>query len=387
MKHCVRCVLPSTYKTITFDSDGVCNYCNAYEQLKGKLTDYPRLQSLLDSRLEAFRGKQEYDCLVGLSGGKDSSYVAYRMARHHGLKTLAITFDNGWLTDYGRTNIARIVEALGIDHEYIRIDWALHRAFYREIVKFFGVPCPGCSYATGLISHRIAVERNIPMMFHGRSRSQMFRELAPGSSDIFTSFLKHNFLPYEPDVIKTAFLEVMGKVEGFIKSTLPDRAIREKFRQAFFPPLDIYREMARPPELLGYFLYFPYDERAMMKELEAETGWSKPRDLSLLTHNDCLVHDAVDYLYPQAFDFPLLSFELSVMIREGDLTREEALERLAEEERMVGYPEESLGFLCDRLGLSPGELPIIMKRVKEKHKLLMNIKRVKNWLTKPGLDI
>ncbi len=75
MKTCTRCVLPDNYRNIRFDGQGVCNYCRTYESLRSRLTDFTSLESLRQERFDKFRGRYPYDCLVGLSGGKDSSYV------------------------------------------------------------------------------------------------------------------------------------------------------------------------------------------------------------------------------------------------------------------------------------------------------------------------
>jgi tRNA(Ile)-lysidine synthase TilS/MesJ len=387
IRTCSKCILPSNYKTISFDKDGVCNYCRTYEQLQGRLTDYSHLQSLLEDRIQRFRGKYEYDCLLGLSGGKDSSYVAMRAVRHHELKALAITFDNGWLTDYAKQNIAQVVSELGIDHQYYQIDWDLHKQFYREIVNWFGVPCPGCSYATGLLSQRVSTEKKIPLVFHGRSRSQMFRELAAGSSDIFINFVRHNLQPYDPELIRSSFLTILERVEMFLKHIMPDQEMRAEFRKEFFPPLDVYKQSELVPELIGYFLYYPYDEQAMMKELEEELNWQPPDDKAILTHNDCLVHDAVGYLYPRVFGFPLLSFELSVLIREGVISKDEALKRLAQEENTVQTPEESLEVLCQRLDFKREQLPQIVDKVRNRNKWFNRVKKVKNFISRPKLDL
>jgi ATP-utilizing enzymes of the PP-loop superfamily len=123
MRTCSQCILPANYRNITFDKNGVCNYCRTYEKLRPRLEDFSHFRSLFEQRIEASRGQAEYDVLVGLSGGKDSSYIAYALQKNYGLKVLTVTMDNGFLTDFAKDNVQRVVGALGVDHFFYTPDW------------------------------------------------------------------------------------------------------------------------------------------------------------------------------------------------------------------------------------------------------------------------
>src|SRR4030042_131921 len=96
-RRCTRCLLPETFPDITFDEDGVCNYCVEYLE-KGKKT--PRWQTLREKRVERLieksRNKGDYDCLVSYSGGKDSTYLLYVLKEKYGLNVLAYTCNTGF---------------------------------------------------------------------------------------------------------------------------------------------------------------------------------------------------------------------------------------------------------------------------------------------------
>lgn len=381
---CTRCVLPAAYRGIRFDREGVCNYCRTYERYRDRLTDFKALAALREDRFRRARAAgRPYDALVGLSGGKDSSWLALQLTRRHGLKCLGFTFDNGFLTDYARRNIETVVGRLGIDHLFHGIDWDLHRLFYREVVRSSGTPCPGCSYSSYAVSYKLAFERQIPLVIHGRSRSQMLREFLAGSLDAFLPFVSLNLSPYDRGRNLRATLAARRRLEVLVSMALPDREIRRRFYEAFFPRTELLAGAEVLPEFLGYFLYEPDDEHAMMSDLERELGWRRPEAAGILTHADCGVHDAAGYLYQQAFEYPMLSFELSVLIREGRLTREEALARLAQEPAARGVPDTSLDYLCERLDMERSDLPDISRRVRARNRRRNRIRRLMAVLRRP----
>jgi len=388
LKHCTRCILPDNYRNIRVDDDGVCNYCRSYEDLEERLTDFESLGRLLEQRFDRFRGKHAYDCLAGLSGGKDSSYVAMRLKQDHGLNVLAFTFDNGFLTDYARENIEKVTGTLGIDHFFYQVDWDLHSRFYRQSVRWFGTPCPGCSYAGYSLMHKIAYERQIPLIVHGRSRSQMFREILAGSPDAFLPFVSANLAPYDRDRVISTTEKAKKKLEYFLKASIKDKHVRQRFQEEFFPDMKGYLRADVVPEFLGYFLYRPYDEVTLMEELQSNLpDWKRPPGGEILTHQDCAAHDAAAYLFEQVFGYNMLSFELSVLIRDGTLSRQEALERLSREPYRDEAPEESMKLLCERLSIDPQELPEIVKRAARSHRRRKKALEIKNRLLRPGLDL
>ena len=387
MKRCTRCVLPANYRNIRFDSEGVCNYCRTYEELEPRLRDFETLGRLRDQRLAtAQAGNGEYDCLVGMSGGKDSSWIVLELARKRGLRVLGFTFDNGFLTDYARDNIQLLIDKLGVDHFFHEVDWDIHRQFYEQAVRWFGKPCPGCSYSSYALSYKLAFERNIPLVVHGRSRSQMFRELLAGSPDAFLPFVKLNLSPYDHAANLAATLDARQRLEYFISLAIKDEALRARFLEEFFPPPGAIEKAENLPEFVGYFLYQAYNEQKMMGELETELGWMRPEDRQLLTHADCAVHEAASYLHHQVFGHSMLCFELSVMIREGRMTREKAMERLGTESPLDQPPEKSLAYMCDRLCMERAEIAPIAKRLSKRNLWRNRWLHLKNRLTRPTLD-
>ncbi|MEQ8663215.1 MAG: amino acid adenylation domain-containing protein, partial [Gammaproteobacteria bacterium] len=117
--HCVRCALPSNYPGVSYDATGLCNVCRDYDAHKHLAENYFRSMDELEALFEDARASRrgDYDVLMLLSGGKDSSYVLYQLLGM-GLKVLAYTLDNGYISDGAKENVRRVVGALGVDHVF-----------------------------------------------------------------------------------------------------------------------------------------------------------------------------------------------------------------------------------------------------------------------------
>lgn len=146
---CTRCVMDTTAKEITFDSSGVCSFCHSFDENVKPVLDRARsgdgrrfLDQIVVSIKNSAHGKP-YDSILGISGGTDSSYLAY-LASELGLRPLLVNVDTGWDTLESKNNIENLVIKLGFDLEIIAVDWEemrdLQLAFYRSSVKSCEIP-------------------------------------------------------------------------------------------------------------------------------------------------------------------------------------------------------------------------------------------------------
>lgn len=167
---CCRCVMDTSDPDITFDDAGVCNHCHRHDvrvrELPARQPDAKeRLEKLVAGIKRARRG--DYDAIMGVSGGVDSSYVAY-VAKQLGLKPLAIHFDNGWNSEIAVRNIENVVKRLGIDLETYVIDWEefrdIQRSYFMAHVIDLEVPTDHAIFAA---MHKLAVKRRIRYILSG----------------------------------------------------------------------------------------------------------------------------------------------------------------------------------------------------------------------------
>lgn len=384
MAMCRRCIAPTTALNVVLDPDGICNLCHAYDRQNDGLTGYDYMKPLLQQRFAQSKGKYPYDALVGLSGGKDSSYVAFRLVRDYGLRLLLFTYDNGYLTDSARNNITHMVKKLTQDHIFVGPGAELQSAIARASMRRFGIPCIGCTFPGFLAAIKVAADRQIPYIIHGRSPAQMFKELAPGAVDPFLPFLQSNLLPPDQQAnrqfISTMAQKLVKHFKWFISNELQSKPhLETEIKSLYFSHPERFKPLKNAPEFIGYYLFEPYDEHKIKKELNHELQWKKASDDRFMSHDDCSVHAAAVYLYTKSYGHPILQPELGTMVRLGQLSRDEALLRLKLEVESTTCDNNSLQSLADVTELSTSEL---VKCAGRSHKRLAILRWGLHWRNK-----
>ncbi|MFZ5951044.1 MAG: hypothetical protein ACOYXC_10085 [Candidatus Rifleibacteriota bacterium] len=373
MKLCSRCVAPETALNLSFDHAGVCSLCRTYDRIDPKILAPEMLRPLLEERFERFRGRSGYDAMVGLSGGKDSSYVALRLVKDYGLRVLLFTYDNGYLTDYARHNISLVVEKLGQDHIFLGPDSDVQRCIARSSVRRVGVPCIGCTFPGFVMVMKTAIERGIPFIVHGRSPAQMFKEIAPGSVDPFLPFIKGNLQPRDDQQVREFVLKssrkLMKRLRWLVGADL-NGDIAGKIQNSYCPDWAKAKSSAVVPEFLAFYLFEPYDENHIKQTLETRLQWVRPEDNRFMGHEDCTVHPVSVYLYTSIYGHPILQPELATLVRQGRLSREEALARLTAEKEKDACNEVSLQHLQNVTGMSRDEIFALNHRARSRLTLM-----------------
>ncbi|GEM_PF-160680 len=372
---CKRCILPAGYKSITFDRQGVCNYCNYYDRVRRSAGVLTAQRGCLDLKLRTIPPSSQYHCLVGLSGGRDSTYVLYRLRNEYGLNVLAVTFDNGFLTDYARDNIERVVEKLGVDHFYVDGNWDVLKGAYRRVMVRFAYPCMVCSFAMLGQLLKVGIEYHIPLAVHGVTRAQMFKEFHPASRDPRLPFLELNRRPYSAENSRYAWKQACGQMEYLIRYGLGSSKWRSRFMAFFFGPRQGLDQAPIVPEFYGLFLWEPRDEAEMIRTLSRETGWRRPGGDNPMAHYDCRIYPAAEYLSMAVSGYSLTCPELSFLVREGLLSRDKALSLLPEKGEVFMSAQESLYLLCSRLNIDRKSLSRILLKARIRQKLARLILR------------
>ena len=129
---CKLCILPETHPDIRFDERGICNFCLAASEGQKETKNHTKIE--LDEIIQAYKGKSEkYDAIVGLSGGKDSSYVAYYLKKEYDLKLLGMNYDIGYRSQYAIQNLEILADKLEIDLLTVRPN----RGFLKKLFAHF----------------------------------------------------------------------------------------------------------------------------------------------------------------------------------------------------------------------------------------------------------
>ena len=192
MSRCQNCNLPEGKLKVVLNDRGICNYCEYFEQNKKGVLNIADRERVLARKLQKIKGKYEYDAVAGLSGGKDSTYVLYQVVKKYNLKVLAVTLDNGFLTDYAKESVINTVKALGVEHRFYKPDWDTHRRFYQIAVRKMGNPCIACAFGGYFLAIKACCENKIPFFIHGRTPFQMYRNYYKNSQDVFLILMKLN---------------------------------------------------------------------------------------------------------------------------------------------------------------------------------------------------
>ncbi|MBN2581460.1 MAG: N-acetyl sugar amidotransferase [Planctomycetes bacterium] len=298
-KRCSRCILPGTYPGITFDGDGTCSRCHVWDSHWKSWS--PGGEELLEKTLKPLRGiTKPYDCILGLSGGKDSAYAAYLCVKH-GMTPLAVTYGNGFLTDWAMENIEKTVKTLGLAHVFVRPSWDKLKPWYRNCLLKASEFCSACNLGINAALLRTAKAYGIRVIASGTSP----RTEAASPPEFFTS---------------TTYYFRNVSQGAFTKRDIDDFIYIGRLRKGLMHVTGASRrvQMAR---------YVEWKENELTKVLSEELGWQG----SLWSqHTDCKVSDAKEYLNLCKHGIAEKTAKLSALVRDGQLTREKAIE-LAED--------------------------------------------------------
>lgn len=330
MKRCKQCILPETFPGIIFDMDGVCNYCLEYEPIK------VLGERELEKVLSKYRNKgDEYDCIAPISGGRDSAFVLHQVVKKYGMRTLALTVDNGCILPEGIRNIKRETEVLNVPHVWLRDEKKTEIAKRNTGIKFRGwignpsintiVPVLNSGDKTMNIQmSNYAKENNIPLVLGGN---------IVGTATIEHDHWKTGFLGIFPnehgiystfDKIKLVFLlgfESLKNPYNYRPSILKEYIVGAS---AYF-----YESLFRPKgvTMLGFYDYVYWDEKVIVSTITDELDWKGASDATTTWRIDDSAYPLVNYLLYKLVGFTDHDEMYSKMIREKQLSREEAMER------------------------------------------------------------
>jgi len=338
MQRCSSCVLPEVYPNITFDATGKCNYCQSYSKIEYLGSE--KLKTVLAS-LKKKNGK--YDCLVPVSGGKDSTFVLYQMTKVYGLKVLAYNYNNCLTHPQAQENIKTITNALGVDlvtkrnekqKKYMLTNL---KAYLRKpAVAMVPMFCTGCRY--GIIGNAFneAKKHHIPM-------------IVIGWSPIEDTPFKEAYLKESGYSVKSGLISNLLKNPAYLKPGNLIAAAKDYFHSyQQVKDWNFILKMLHPGvKLVQFYDYVPYNPDEIQQVVEKEVGWKTP-DAKNSWQWDCKIKLLQNYFYKKEVNFTATDGFLSAMIREGFISRAEALKRLEySEQKTIGELHQVHEFLKD----------------------------------------
>ncbi|MFO1377215.1 MAG: N-acetyl sugar amidotransferase [Steroidobacteraceae bacterium] len=333
---CTRCVMDTTDPAITFDVAGHCNHCTGYLAAAARLPPRERREAVLarwvDDMRRAGRG-HDYDCLIGVSGGVDSSYVAWRV-RELGLRPLAVHLDNGWNSELAVGNIKRLLDRLGIDLFTVVLDW---EEFRQLQLAFLRASTP---------DSEIPTDHAIVATFYDQARRHGIRHIVSGV----------NF--------RTEGIHVrawsQGHVDPYYVAGVYRRMTGRRLRA--FPLIPMPRlinaiVLDRPRSI--YLLdCIDYDKAAAKRLLAEQFGWV---DYGGKHYESVYTRFYQGYILPVKFGYDKRRMHLSALVMSGQTTRESALAELATPPYDADLAAADRVFVAKKLGITVDEFDAIMR--------------------------
>ena len=190
MQYCIRCGMPSSEEQHVLDEMGICVTCQSQEQKM--YLDWSQREKGLREIFDQYKGKGDYDCIVAISGGKDSAWQMHMLKNVYQLKPLAVTFNQNWHSEVGRKNLEWCLETFDVDHIMFTPSRGLVNKIARRSLEAIGDACWHCHMGVGAFPWQIAVKYNIPLMIFGESVAEnsckgTYDDLLDFNEDYFVS--------------------------------------------------------------------------------------------------------------------------------------------------------------------------------------------------------
>lgn len=343
---CANCVMDTTDSAIVFDNDGICDHCTTfYEKIEPSWDTDQRGQDGLDQMVEKIRadGKgKDFDCIIGMSGGIDSSYLLYMAKEKLGLRPLVFHVDAGWNSQIAVNNIERLVEGLDLDLFTEVIDWEemkdLQRAFFRSGVPHIDTPQDHSFFA---MMYKFATEHKVRHILTG----------ANFSTECIRNPLE--WMYYQSDSIQIRD----------IHSQFGERPLNN------FPITSILWHKIWLPYIRGIKVLKPLNNlpyiKAEARELLMERfGW-QPYPQKHFESRFTRFYES--YWLPERFGYDVRKVQFSSLILTGQMTRKDALEELEK----PSFDRETIGqdieFVANKLDITVDELMSYLTLPKKNH--------------------
>ena len=331
---CSNCVMDTTDSKIVFDKNGKCDFCIDFE--KNIIPNWHPIQNnpkLLEvaKKIKKANRKNKYDCIIGFSGGVDSSYLCYVAKKIMKLNPLALVVDTGWNLSVADENIKTISTKLGIDVEIVVIDWDdmkdLQIAFLKSGVPYQDLPQDHAIFAT---LYMYAVKHKIKYVLTGANNATEY--VRPPIEWVYQNDIK------------------------FIKDVYKKHGSNRKLTN--FPFCGLMRFRLVYPLFYGMkrfapLNYLPYDKKNIQSFLINELGWKTYENKHF---EDRFTRWYEGYYLIKKFGYDKRKCYLSNLILTGEISRDQALSELKENPYSENMRKEDEVFISQKLGISVSEL-------------------------------
>ncbi len=333
MKICSKGIWIDTIPGISFDESGVSNFCKLQETM---MREYPKgekgkkdWESIVE-RMKKSKGRNKYHCVVGVSGGVDSSYLLL-LLREHGINPLAVNLDNGFNSEIAVQNIFKVTSALSIDLETYVINYEevkdLLRSYLRAGLPWADTPT---DLAIKAVMYKIAIKENIKFIVRGND------------------FRSEGKQPKEWTYSDNKQLKYIHKKFG--------QNVKLKTYPMFSYSKIIYAGVVKKIKDIRPFYYLEYQKQSAKDLLQEKYGWT---DYGGHHHENLFTKFVMSYWLPQKFNIDKRLINISAQVLSGAITRERALDLIKQPFANKSELEDLRKYIIKKLDLSEIEFEVI----------------------------
>ncbi|MCP3933658.1 MAG: phosphoadenosine phosphosulfate reductase family protein [Bacteroidetes bacterium] len=341
---CTTCILSSSFPNIEFDKNGVCNVCRDKmffaSEKKSVVVSKEKIEKLLLSE----KKNSGYDAVMCYSGGKDSTYTLMLAVQKYKLKVLSFTLDNGYLAPEAFENINRVVDKLGVDQITLRPSVK----FFRSVIKASALKqiytpktlvrissgCNSCISLVNMMALRLAIEKKIPFILAGFTLGQI-----PAKSIIYKNHYRFFQDSREP---------VLKKLRKYVGPEIDNHYCLDE---------EVLSQIKSYPSNINLLCLENVSEMGIIQTIEP-IGWKNPEGIDGCSSN-CILNVFNNYVHNKRFGYSPYELELSHLIRQGLLTREDALKKIYDQ------PLDHLSSIMSDLEISDEDLENLQTEVIE----------------------
>ena len=342
LTYCTRCCMPQSTEGIAFDELGVCQACQSAEH-KMRI-DWAARERDLRGILDRYRNPDgDYDCIIPISGGKDSTFQLHVLTQVYGLRPLAVTFSHNWFSEVGRYNLENAIERFGVDHVMFTPSRSLVNRLARKSLVKIGDSCWHCHAGVGAFPLQVAVRWRIPLLIWGESIAE-----ASGRATHREPVLKFD---------RDYFTSVSAKV---YPDAMVGDGIEERELAGFhLPSWEQLEEVGVVGIHLGDYLF--WDDERQMEFVRDTYGWREGRvegTYKGYKSVECRMAGVHDYTKFLKRGFGRGTDHASADVRAGLMTREEAFELAKHHD---SERPDALDYYLEITGYSEDEFNAIMR--------------------------
>lgn len=350
---CQCCVLSTDDDlSIHLNDDGICNYCVGFEKQWSERGDFEVRKSQLNDLVTAMKGESgQYNCLLGLSGGVDSSYLAY-WAKQHNLKPLVVHFDNGWNSELAVENIHNICNTLGYDLQTIVIDWAEFKQLQLAYLK------------AGVVDIEVLTDHAIYATITQLAKKNSLKYVVSGFNLATEGIMPKGWVYDKRDWTNIKDIaNQFGNIKSF--KTYPHVTFLQGLMNHFFNKLKI----VQPLNLLEY------NKDKAKQVLINELGW---RDYGGKHYESIFTKFYQAYILPKKFDIDKRKAHLATLINSGQLTKKEAEEELIKPLYNEQELSNDMDYVLKKFAISQEVFDGLMNEQPKKHQAFKSDKSLWN---------